>query len=116
MTSLSVNTALIEERIEGLIRALIHNYERQYPGNYGKLNFEIKRGSKYYKLIEVMNANETRPSRSVHAFISRQTGAVYKPASWKAPAIHVRYQLLNDDSYEACLHNADYAGGYLYMR
>lgn len=116
MTSLSVNTALIQERIDGLIKALIRNYEKQYPGNYGYLTFEVKRGTKYYKLIQVTNANETRPSRSVHAFISRQTGAVYKPASWQAPAAHVRYQLLDDASYEACLHNADYAGSYLYMR
>jgi len=102
--------------MDGLIQALVRNYEKQYPGNYGYLAFEIKRGTKYYKIIEVANANETRPSRSVHAFVSRQTGAVYKPASWQAPAAHVRYNLLDDTSYEVCIHNADYAGSYLYMR
>ena len=52
---------------------------------------------------------------SIHAFIDRQSGSVYKPASWKAPAKHVRYNLLDDVSYETCLHNADWAGSYLYM-
>ena len=33
-------------------------------------------------------------SRSVHAFIDKKTGEVYKPASFKAPAKHVRYNLL----------------------
>ena len=30
---------------------------------------------------------------SVTAFIDKNTGEVYKPASWKAPAKHVRYDL-----------------------
>jgi len=116
MNSLSTDTALIEERINNLTKVLVERYEKMYPTNYGSLRFDVQRGTKYYKIIEITNANETRPSSSVHAFVSRQTGAVYKPASWKAPAAHVRYQLLDDTSYEACLHNADWAGSYLYMR
>ena len=30
---------------------------------------------------------------SVTAFIDKNTGEVYKPASWKAPAKHVRFDL-----------------------
>jgi hypothetical protein len=41
---------------------------------------------------------------------------VYKPASFKAPAQHARYHLLDDSSFEACLHNCDWAGSYLYLR
>jgi hypothetical protein len=116
MSTLSADTALIQDRMNGLIKAIIRKFEKQYPTRYGYLDYAIERGTKYYKIVEITNANETRPSRSVHAFVSRQTGAVYKPASWKAPAAHVRYQLLDDASYEACLHNADFAGSYLYMR
>mgnify|MGYP003348761654 CR=1 FL=1 len=72
-------------------------------------------GTKYYKLVMVDHPGTNREGRSVHAFIARQTGAVYKPASFRAPAKHVRYNLLDEVSYETCLHNADWAGAYLYM-
>ena len=52
----------------------------------------------------------------VHAFVDRKTGEVYKPASYKAPAKHVRYDLRIIKEREACLNNADWAGSYLYLR
>jgi hypothetical protein len=114
MTSLSANTALIEERIQKLCDALKENYYKKAGSR--PVAYDIERGVKYYKIIMVDNPGGNPPGRSVHAFIARQTGAVYKPASWKAPAKHVRYNLLDDQSFETCLHNADWAGGYLYMR
>ena len=59
--------------------------------------------------------------RSVHAFVDRKTGQVYKPASWNAPAKHVRYDMRIITEREF-LHNAKnlgvsgWAGGYLYIR
>jgi len=55
-------------------------------------------------------------SRSVHAFVDKKTGEVYKPASFKAPAKIVRYNLLLIKDREWLLENADWAGGYLYVR
>jgi hypothetical protein len=68
-------------------------------------------GRKYIKIVHRMGT-----SRSVHAFVDKTTGDVYKPASWKAPAKHVRYNLVDDNSREECLKRCDWAGGYLYMR
>jgi hypothetical protein len=116
---LAEKTQLIEDRINAVIDILTKRYYKQYPQREeypDYLNHEIVRGTKYYKIIQVTNSGAGNVGRSVHAFVSRETGAVYKPASWKAPALHVRYQLLDDASYEACLHNADWAGAYLYMR
>ena len=53
-------------------------------------------------------------SKSVHAFIEKKFGAVYKPASWKAPAKHIRFTLLDDNSREECFARCDWAGGYLW--
>ena len=72
-------------------------------------SFEIEEGRKYYKIVMVSN------QRSVHAFVDKKTGDVYKPASWKSPAKYVRYNLLDSDSCDECLKRADWAGGYLYM-
>ena len=76
--------------------------------------FVIESGRKYHKIImEVPNDNRP-PSRSVHAFVDMKTGDVYKPASFKAPAKHIRFNLCIISDREWLLANADWAGGYLY--
>ena len=73
-------------------------------------NFVIESGRKYYKIVMVNN------QRSVHAFVDKRTGEVYKPAGWQGPAKHVRYDLRVIKDREYVLENCDWAGGYLYMR
>ena len=74
-------------------------------------DFTIDSGRKYHKVI--MNACG---NKSVHAFIDKKTGEVYKAASWKAPAKGVRFNLLIINSREECFQRADWAGSYLYVR
>ncbi len=73
--------------------------------------FYPETGRKYHKII--MSANG---SRSVHAFVDKKTGEVYKSASWKSPAKGVRFDLRLISDREWLLENADWAGSYLYMR
>jgi hypothetical protein len=73
--------------------------------------FYPETGRKYHKVI--MNA---AGSRSVHCFIDKKTGEVYKSASWKAPAKGVRYDLRLIADREHLLENATWHGGYLYAR
>ena len=104
---------------EMLCEALLQDYKDRnkscfYSRNNGGTSdykFYIESGSKYYKLIMETNGN----SRSVHAFVDKNSGAVYKSASWKAPAKGIRFNLLDDDSREECFARCDWAGGYLYM-
>jgi len=79
-------------------------------GNCG-YEFYPETGRKYHKII--MSANGRR---SVHCFIDKKTGEVYKSASWKAPAKGVRYDLRLIKDREYLFENADWSGGYLYMR
>lgn len=74
-------------------------------------DFYPETGRKYHKIV--MNA---RGSRSVHAFIDKQTGQVYKSASWKTPAKGVRYDLRLITDREYLLEHADWSGAYLYAR
>ena len=92
-----------------LCDALAHDYERQY--NRDGYEFYPETGRKYHKII--MNANG---SRSVHAFVDKKTGEVYKSASWKSPAKGVRYDLRLIADREYLLEKADWAGGYLYAK
>jgi hypothetical protein len=73
--------------------------------------FTVESGRKYHKII--MDANG---SRSIHAFVDKKTGEVYKAASFKAPAKHVRFNLCLIKDREWLLENADWAGSYLYMK
>jgi phage pi2 protein 07 len=79
-------------------------------GNCG-YEFYPETGRKYHKIIMVANG-----SRSVHAFVDKKTGEIYKSASWKSPAKGVRYDLRIIEQREWLLENADWAGGYLYAR
>ena len=74
-------------------------------------DFFIEEGRKYHKIV--MDAHG---SKSVHAFVDKKTGEVYKAASYKAPAKIVRYNLLEIASREECFSRADWAGSYLYLR
>ena len=74
-------------------------------------DFTFESGRKYHKVI--MNAHG---SQSVHAFIDKKTGEVYKSASWKSPAKGVRYDLRLIKDREWLFENADWSGGYLYQR
>lgn len=75
------------------------------------VSYEIEEGKKYYKIIMIQSG-----SRSVHAFVDKKTGDVYKSASWKSPAKGIRYNLLDAASRDKCYRNATWSGGYLYLR
>jgi hypothetical protein len=80
-------------------------------------DFTFETGRKYHKIIMVIdNGPDRSPSRSVHAFVDRKTGEVYKSASWKSPAKGVRYDLRTIEQREWLLENADWASSYLYAK
>ena len=116
------------------IRTLKGNLSGNYPeyareqldeienGTAKLMYFKVNTGKKYYKIVQMnfdtfQNRNEYREG-SVHAFVDKKTGQVYKPASWQAPAKHVRYDLriIREREFLFNSNNTDWAGGYLYLR
>ena len=97
--------------------------KRIQNGTANLMKFEIREGKKYYKIVQVefdtfQGRNEYR-DRSVHSFVDKNTGNVYKPASWKAPHTkHVRFTFQEPKDIRFLLEprNVDWAGGYLYLR
>ena len=100
-----------------LCDCLTDDFTRSHP-NSEPYKFYIESGRKYHKIMMETDGGSSRlgPSRSVHAFVDKKTGEVYKPASFKAPAKHVRFNLLVIKEREWLLEHADWAGGYLYAR
>ena len=76
------------------------------------IDYTIETGKKYHKVVLITSGN----SRSVHCFIDKNTGEVYKSATWKSPAKGVRYDLRLIKDREYLLQNADWSGGYLYAK
>ena len=94
-------------------------------GTANLLKFEVREGRKYYKVVqsefETWNGSkyyQQYRDSSVHSFVDKETGEVFKPASWNRPAKHVRYDMRDERQLNYLLdsRNVDWAGGYLYMR
>lgn len=85
-----------------LCDALLDNFKSRNNNSSSDYKFYIESGRKYHKLIMETGSG----SRSVHAFVDRKTGEVYKSASWKAPAKGVRYDLRLISDREWLLENA----------
>ena len=109
------NTKYYQERINEINNGTANLYK-----------FVFKTGKKFHKVyfLEYQDANEYYGTKagyksgSVHCFVDKNTGEVYKPASWKAPAKIVRYdlRLIQDREFLFNPNNIDWAGGHLYMR
>ena len=87
-------------------------------GEDDRISFFIEKGRKYYKVcLRWKQVNrQFKDDISVHCFVDKLSGEVYKPAGWKQPAKHVRFNM-SDDIDRAKLYNVcDWAGGYLYLR
>jgi len=74
------------------------------------IDYTIESGKKYHKIIFIDGSGD----HSVHCFVNRETGEVYKSASWKSPAKGVRFDLRLIKDREWLFQHADWSGGYLY--
>jgi hypothetical protein len=97
----------IYDRCVALCDSLMLNYQSR--GYCSTQQYAVESLRKYYKIIQVGEYQ-----RSVHAFIDKKTGDVYKPAGWSGPAKIARYNLV--EQFDEVLEKADCFGGYLYLR
>ena len=109
------NTKYYQERLEEIENgtANLYKFDYQVGKKYIKVfNLQYEEPNEYY------NRKGGYRAGSVTAFIDKNTGEVYKPASWKAPAKHVRFDLRIIKEREFLLDpkNVDWSGGHLYMR
>ena len=94
-------------------------------GTANLMKFVVKTGKRYYKIVQQEFETWEKSKYygqyrdgSVHAFVDKETGDVYKPASWASPAKHIRFTFQNVDHLKFLLNpkNVGWTGGYLYMR
>ena len=109
------NTKYYQDRVDEINNGTANLYK-----------FVFKTGKKFHKVyfLEYQDANDYYGTKagyksgSVHCFVDKNTGEVYKPASWKAPAKIVRYdlRLIQDREFLFNPNNISWAGGHLYLR
>ena len=119
------------------IRTLNGNLSGNYPeyareqldaienGTANLMWFKVYSGKRYYKIVQQefetweksKYYGQYRDS-SVHCFVDKETGDVYKAASWRSPAKHIRFSFQNEADIKFLLNpdNVDWASGYLYIR
>ena len=94
-------------------------------GTANLMKFKVYSGKKYYKIVQQEFETWEKSKYygqyrdgSVHCFVDKNTGDVYKAASWRSPAKHVRFSFQNEADLRFLLNpdNVDWAGGYLYLR
>lgn len=137
----------VERYVDEYCKALSENYKQETMRSYeryistgdsaeyygerlleilsGKANlrrYRYTEGKKYFKVVaeefDTFQDRNVWRDTTVHAFVDKVTGEVYKPAGWAKPAKHVRYDLRKDLD-RLKLHDPnriDWAGGYLYLR
>ncbi len=119
------------------LRTLNGNLSGNYPeyareqldaienGTANLMKFVVKTGKRYYKIVQQEFETWEKSKYygqyrdgSVHCFVDKETGDVYKPASWAAPAKHIRFSFQNEEDLRFLLNpdNVTWTSGYLYIR
>ena len=94
--------------VNGVLATALIGYKDNIVANYvdwcgsagisdiGKFGIEFEPGSKYVKVVKISSGG----SRSVHSFVEKATGNIWKAASWKSPARNfVRGNVFDSASY-----------------
>lgn len=104
----------INEFVEFLNEASREYYTKHFPNLTPKV-FWVHGGRKYISIVEAETIRER--NWTIHCFVDSLTADVYKPATWRAPALNgARFNLLDPESYADLKARWDSCGGYLYKR
>jgi len=88
---------------------LLSEYTRLiYIRKGGDLKVSVQELKRYFKILTVFNGNS-----SVHSFVDKNTGDVYKPASFVRPCKSSKYNILEAESRECLFKECEYSGKYL---
>lgn len=83
----------MQEQIERFVALCQELVNAAYQGSTSIPPLSIEEGKRYARIVKGEGMH-----RSVYCFVDMSTGDVYKAASWKKPAKHVRGNISNDPS------------------
>lgn len=95
------------------VEALNANFEGRET-IFGPVKFDVIAEEKHDKITLPYWNGE--PHGSAHAFIERETGKIFKAASWKYPIAESKYDLNEEEDFSTAVEMADPYGYYLETR
>ena len=105
----------MKKMLDFMKKSAYKQYKKRFPTyiemntwEYPKL---LKKGRTFDKLVTVRN-NAPNKAQSADFFVHRETGDIYKAASWSSPAKGRRGSIFEPNTYK----NYDVHGGWLYRR
>ena len=89
-----VNNQNMTDKPDPVLQEKVNHIE---SGEDDRIKFFIEKGRKYYKVCLCWKQvnRQFDDDISVHCFVDKLTGEVYKPAGWKKPAKHVRFNTVS---------------------
>ena len=117
------------EAMDKFLNKLTEN-GREYIKRYNLIDdvvFKIDGGTKFLKVkyfeTKVSTDYETNTKTlvkdtrgSIHCFVDKNTGDIYKPAGWRAPYTKGNNAVRGSIYDESCYENTDLHGGWLYAK
>ena len=106
------------------VYAFLEKLNDVQTGKANLMKFVVKTGKKYYKIVqqelETWSGSKyygKYRDGSVHAFVDKETGEVYKPASWRNSSKHVRFDMRDERQLKFLLDPKNVElKSYLYLR
>jgi len=90
-------TKEIEEFTSRIQELISEHFKERFP-NLTPSTISVKFGRKYAKIIrESSTGARGTTQKSVYGFVDAHTGDIYKAATWRAPAKHVRGSIFDAD-------------------
>jgi|TARA_R110000824_G_scaffold229521_1_gene417180 hypothetical protein len=87
----------IEEFATRVQEVINKHFKERFP-NLTPSTISVKFGRKYAKIIrESSTGARGTTQKCVYGFVDAHTGDIYKAASWRAPAKHVRGSIFDHD-------------------
>lgn len=94
-----ISAEVTKIKTDSLVKLLTEKYGDGQGCAANETVFLIEEGTKFYKIVrQYVNGS----GRSVYAFIDKETGNIFKAASWRAPAKHARGNVHNVDNGFTC--------------
>lgn len=79
----------------------------------GAIEFVAQAGGRYFDKIILPKCISSPDGSAAHAFIERDTGKLFRAASWTHPAADARYDLSDKTQFMLAVQLADPYGNYL---
>lgn len=109
MKNTTDTTKMLKKDVTGLTMQVFQAHIRGFIKQHGTVGFKYDIGSKYVRVWSTLSNGQD----SCYCFVDRETGDIYKSASWRAPAKHSRGNIFDGFNNPVMYGVGEYGADYL---